>query len=193
MVICDSITVRKFSLQKIKTMASANISDFLSSFKGEVARSANFEVFIQGMNTAPFRCEATELPSRNFATVDQKTYGPVEAFPVQTFYDKIVLNFICSDDMSEKTFFDNWMDKISSSKGPTGSGANSVRFDFEYKDNYQKLITIKQFDVTGKMSYGVNLLHAFPVSINSLSLRWDNLNTIHKLPVTISYRYYSLI
>lgn len=171
-------------------MATANITDFISSFKGELARSANFEVFIQDMQIAPFRCEATELPSRNFATVDQKTYGPVEAFPVQTFFDKIILNFICSDNMIEKKFFDTWMNQISSMSGATGSG---VKFDFEYKDNYRKNITIKQFDVTGKMSYGVTLLEAFPVSINALSLRWDNANMIHKLPVTISYRYYNII
>lgn len=170
-------------------MATANISDFITSFRGELARSSNFEVFIEGMASAPFRCEATELPSRNIATVDQKTYGPVESFPVQTYYDKLMLNFICSDNMNEKKFFDSWMEQITST---TGSGGG-VRFDFAYKNSYRKTIEIKQFDVTGKFSYGVRLLEAFPVSINALSLRWDSQNNIHKLPVTISFRYYATI
>lgn len=168
-------------------MASANINNFIDSFKKELARPSNFEVFIEGMISAPFRCEASELPSRNFATVDQKTYGPVEVFPVQSFYDKIFLNFICSDDMTEKKFFDRWMEDISSVSGSNGG----VRFDFSYKNTYRKNIEIKQFDITGKFSYGVKLMEAFPVSVNALSLRWDAVNTVHKLPVTISYRYYT--
>ncbi len=168
-------------------MSSANINEFISSFRKELARPTNFEVIVGDMQNAPFRCEATELPSRNFATVDQKTYGPVEVFPVQTFYDKIMLNFICSDDMNEKRYFDDWMDKISSVYG-TNEG---VKFDFSYKDTYRRNIQIKQLDLTGNFSYGVTLLEAFPVSINSLSLRWDALNSVHKLPITISYRYYT--
>lgn len=168
-------------------MTTANISDFISSFRTELARPTNFEVFIFDMPVAPFRCESAELPSRNFATVDQKTYGPVEVFPVQSFYDKINLTFICSDDMNEKKYFDAWMEKISSAKGPTGSG---VRFDFEYKDSYQKDIEVKQFDITGKQSYAVKLINAFPVSTNALSLRWDAANSVHKLPITLAYRYF---
>ena len=168
-------------------MTTANISDFISSFKTELARPTNFEVFIFDMPNASFRCESTELPSRNFATVDQKTYGPVEVFPVQTFYDKINLTFICSDDMNEKKYFDSWMEKISSAKGPTGNG---VKFDFEYKDLYQKDIDIKQIKITGKESYTIRLINAFPISTNALSLRWDALNSVHKLPITIAFRYF---
>nr|QMP82980.1 MAG: hypothetical protein [Caudoviricetes sp.] len=177
---------------------AANISEFLSSFNKETARVANFEALVtippallgiypNGMNHLRFRCEATELPGRSFATADQKTYGPIEVFPVQNYYDKINLTFICSDDMQERKFFDQWMDYISISNGE-GAG---VRFDFEYKQNYETTIRINQHDITGKLSYSLNLLNVFPVAINPMPLSWDAQNAIQKIPVTFSYRYFT--
>jgi hypothetical protein len=177
---------------------AANISEFISSFNKETARVANFEALVvippaliglypNGMSELRFRCEATELPGRTFATVDQKTYGPIEVFPVQNYYDKINLTFICSDDMRERKFFDKWMDFISISNGE-GAG---VRFDFEYKDNYQTTIYVNQYDLTGNLSYSLALNRVFPVAINGMPLSWDAQNIIQKVPVTFAYRYFT--
>lgn len=180
---------------------AANISEFLSSFRNtEAARVANFEALIaippaligrfpNGMNDFRFRCEATELPGRSFATADQKTYGPIETFPVQNYYDKVNLTFICSDNMVERTFFDEWMNIISISTDPP-TASNGVRFDFEYKQNYETSVYINQHDITGKLSYSVLLLNVFPIAINPMPLSWDAQNAIQKMAVTLSFRYY---
>jgi hypothetical protein len=177
----------------------SNISNFISSFSKDTARVSNFESLVvippaligsypNGMNQLRFRCEATELPGRTFATVDQKTYGPIEVFPVQNYYDKITLTFICSDTMEERKFFDKWMDYISVSTG-TGAG---VKFDFEYKQNYETTIYVNQHDLTGKLSYSLALISVFPVAINPMGLSWDAQNAIQKVPVTFAYRYFML-
>jgi hypothetical protein len=171
----------------------ANISEFLNSFPKEVARPYNFTVNITGPIISPFdtrslsfRCEGSELPSRTFSLVEQKTYGPVQYFPVQNFYEKVNLTFICSDDMREKELFDSWMDIMSNAATNTPEG---VQFDFEYKDNYRGTVEIIQYDLAGKESYKARLFEAFPISVHPMKLDWAAANEVHKLMVTFAYRY----
>lgn len=173
----------------------ANISNFISKFPKEFARPYNFSVVITGINSIvsgvtseslSFRCEASELPSRTFSLVEQKTYGPVQYFPVQNFYEKVNLTFLCSDDMSEKIFFDSWMDQISNSTQGVNGG---VRFDFNYKNTYSTTVQIIQYDLTGNESFKVNLYEAYPISVHPMKLDWGASNEIHKLNVTFVYRY----
>jgi hypothetical protein len=206
---------------------AANINQFINSFRTEVARPCNFEVTIipntnllskitqfslSGLFSAftlsqsshlTMRCEGAELPSRTFALVDQKTYGPVELFPIQNSYDKVNFTFICSDNMVEKAFFDSWMDLISMSSdlnkvagavgGALGINFGGVNFDFEYKDNYEVPIIVTQFDLTGDPSYSAILQHAFPCSVNQLPLLWRDTDSYHRLVVTFAYRYFNTI
>lgn len=203
-------------------MARANINDFITSFKTDLARPCNFEVELippQSMlrrlsntdaaadsptwvtslaekvkNLSPLRCEKAEIPPRAFVLVEQKTYGPVEYYPIQNYYNKIPLTFICSGDMSERYFFDYWMELISSSyPSSTYYSSESVRFDFEYKNNYQIDIRIKQFGVDIKdVKYSAILVGAFPVEVYSLPLSWAQKDDYHKLDVVFAYRYFYL-
>lgn len=206
---------------------AANINDFIYSFKNEVARPCNFDITIipnvnlltkitslglggifAGFTMAKsshlsMRCEGAELPSRTFALVDQKTYGPVELHPIQNSYDKVNFTFICSDNMEEKIFFDSWMELICMSSdvmkaaGQIGSalGINTqgVNFDFEYKENYEVPIIVNQYDLTGHVSYRAVLQYAFPCSVNQLPLLWRDTDSYHRLVVTFAYRYFNTL
>lgn len=185
----------------------SNISTFLSSFKNtELSRPCNFEVFIpppaapmllpyysKVASNLPLRCETTELPGRTFAIFDQKTYGPVEAFPVQNAYDRINLVFMCSDTMEEKEFFDKWMEYISLSATTFANlplfGTNRLNFDFEYKDKYCVDIIITQKTLTNTDAYAVKLHRAFPLAVNPINLNWADTNSYNKIVVTFVYTY----
>ena len=79
---------------------AGSISEFKSSFVTDLARPSRFNVqipipltLIPFRNTArqlTFRCETTQLPSRTFATAEQK-FGsnPVEKYPYQSEYNEI--------------------------------------------------------------------------------------------------------
>jgi hypothetical protein len=127
-----------------------------------------------------FRCEAAQLPSRTFSTADQK-FGsnPLEKHAYHSNYNESELTFIVSDDMSEKIFFDAWMEYIN----PTAS------FDFNYRNDYISTITVTQYDVKDNPTYSVNLVDAFPISVNQLDLDWSN-DGHHKLVVVFAYRYW---
>jgi hypothetical protein len=169
---------------------AGSISNFAASFKTDLARPSRFDVqipvplpLIPFRNTSrnlSFRCEIAQLPSRTMATAEQK-FGanPIEKFPYHSTYNELDLTFIVSDDMSEKIFFDSWLEYIN----PTYS------FDFKYKSDYSTTIVINQYDVIGNKTYSINLVEAYPIAVNQLDLDWSSTEH-HKLTVVFAYTYW---
>lgn len=192
-----------------------NINAFINSFKKDLARPCNFEVEIsvpegfrnfnkdnpaynqfytmlspENLRNMRFKCEQAELPPRAMTLVQQKTYGPLDYYPIQNVYNKSTLTFIVGDEMSEKYFFDFWMDMICPTHPRYNEwGIPGVRFDFEYKNNYMLDLIIRQKNLKGKSSYAVVLSQAFPTEIYSLPLSWAQQNDYHRLNVIFTYRY----
>jgi hypothetical protein len=163
-----------------------NINEFKASFKVDPAKSSKFDVLIpvpltmvQYLNIGQklsFRCENAELPGRTLVTTEQKTYGPTEKHPYMTTYNDINLTFIVSDDMSEKQFFDAWMEIINP----------STNYNFKYRGDYVTTVTINQYDSVNQKSYSVDLIDAYPIAVNQLDLDWSSEAT-HKLVVVFAY------
>lgn len=167
----------------------STISEFKSSFRGDLARTNRFDVdipipltlipYVKTARTLKYRCEVANLPGKNLSTMDQKTYGPVEKFPYLTTYNDIDLTFIVDEDMSQKFLFDGWLNFIN----PTYN--NNMR----YKENYATTITINQYDTSNEKTYSVSLIDAYPISMNQLDLDWNG-DGYHKLSVTFAYTYW---
>ena len=165
------------------------ISNFLSTFRNDLARPNRFDVnipiplgliqYIKTSTPLQYRCDATNLPGRTIATTEQKTYGPIEKYPYLSTYNDIDLTFIVSGDMSEKIFFDAWLNYVN----PTQSN------NFRYKTDYAVTLSVNQYDQTNKLSYTVGLFDAYPISVNQLDLDWSN-DSYHKLTVTFAYTYW---
>jgi hypothetical protein len=114
------------------------------------------------------------------ATTEQKIgSNPVEKYPYLTTFNDIQLTFIVDDDMSQKVFFDAWLNFINP----------QYNYNFRYKGDYATVITVNQYDVTNQISYSCNLYDAYPVSIESLDLDWA-VDGYHKLRVTFAYTYW---
>jgi hypothetical protein len=168
---------------------AGNINDFKSSFKGDLARTSKFDVnipipltllpYVSSAKSLNYRCEATQLPGRTFGTLEQRTYGPVEKFPFMNTYNDIEMTFLLDDDMNQKVFLDAWFNYINP----------LYNYNYRYKSDYSTLMTVNQYDVTGALSYSVNLFDAYPVSMNQLDLDWAG-EGVHKLSVTFAYTYW---
>jgi hypothetical protein len=78
--------------------------------------------------------------------------------------------------MREKKLFDAWLNWINP----------SYSYDIKYKADYTAIIRINQYDVANKNTYSVDLMDAFPVAVNPLSLDWQS-DGYHKLTVTFAY------
>jgi hypothetical protein len=131
---------------------AGSIADFKASFNTDLARPNRFDVlipvplgliqYVRSTRQLTMRCESTELPGRTIATAPVKIYNVVENYPYQTTYGDISLTFIVDDNMSEKKFFDAWLDWIN----PSGGSMN-----MKYKTEYAVPITIYQYDLQNKI------------------------------------------
>ena len=169
---------------------AGSISTFKSSFTTDLARPSRFDVqfpiplaLFPYRNTSQqltLRCEAAQLPSRTLATTEQKIgANPVEKYPYMSNYNEASMTFIVSDDMSEKNFFDAWIELINP----------SYSYNLGYKDDFVSTITINQYDVTNHKSYSINLIDAYPIVVNQLDLNWSSTDA-HKLTVVFAYTYW---
>jgi hypothetical protein len=172
---------------------ASSISSFLSSFNKELSRPSKFDVFISlptvlsnnnslvlPKDGLSMRCETTNLPSRTFATAEQK-FGsnPIEKYPYQTTYNDIDMTFLVSGDMNEKDLFDAWQESI----------IPSSTFNPTYKNNYAVDIYIKQYDLRNILQYQIVLHEAYPIAVNQLDLDWSS-DSYHKLTVVFAYTYW---
>ena len=166
---------------------AGSITEFKSSFKNDLARPNRFEVdipvpltllpYIGTSRDLKYRCENANLPGRTLATMEQKTYGPIEKFPYLSTYNDIDLTFIVDGDMSQKVFFDAWLNYIN----PLFNN------NFRYKSDYSTDLRVTQFDSKNEATYSVDLYEAFPISINQMDLDWSQNDSYHKLTVTFAY------
>ena len=159
------------------------IKTFFNSFT-DVAKPSRFEVTIGpktynniSSSELILRCETAELPSRTYATAEQK-FGsnPVEKFPYQVQFNDLNLTFIVDDDMLAKYFFDGWLEAV----------IPSSNYNPNYKDSYSATINIRQYKNNDDFSYSVNLFEAYPTSVNQLDLDWSA-EGHHKLTVVFAY------
>ena len=168
---------------------AGNINEFKSSFTKDLARTNRFDVqipipltlipYVSSAKSLTYRCETAQLPGRTFATTEQKTYGPIEKYPYLNTYGDLDLTFIVDDDMNQKVFFDAWMNYIN----PLYN--NNMR----YKGDYSTTIVINQYNVSNELTYSVNLIDAYPISINQMDLNWGD-DGYHKISVTFAYTYW---
>jgi len=168
---------------------AGNINEFKSSFTKDLARTNRFDVqipipltlipYVSSAKNLTYRCETAQLPGRTFATTEQKTYGPIEKYPYLNTYGDLDLTFIVDDDMNQKVFFDAWMNYIN----PLYN--NNMR----YKGDYSTTIVINQYNVSNELTYSVNLIDAYPISINQMDLNWGD-DGYHKISVTFAYTYW---
>ena len=168
---------------------AGSINEFKSSFTKDLARSSRFDVninvplaIIPYLNSAKrlnYRCDSANLPGRTLGTTEQKTYGPIEKYPYMTTYNDMSLTFIVDDDMSQRVFFDAWLNYINP----------QYNNNFRYKNNYATIITINQYNVSNELTYSVNLYDAYPISMNQLDLNWSD-DGFHKISVDFAYTYW---
>jgi hypothetical protein len=163
-----------------------SVSRFMAENRIGFARSNRFYVQITsapGIEQLPrefaFMCESAEFPCRELTTVDTRVYGPVYKSPNLSAYNDVNFTVLCDYQMSEKRFFDAWVDYIN----PTSN------YNFAFRDDYVTDIAIFHLNESNDVTYGIRLKEAFPVSVGSLQASWGDDN-IHRLQVGITYRYW---
>ena len=127
------------------------------------------------------RCESISFPGRNLDTTpDTNIYGPTREIVNGFSFAEITGTFVCSSDMREKLFFETWQ----------SLAFNPQTWSLGYYDDYVGSIDIHQLDEQDNKRYGVQLVECFPKTIAEQSLGYGQNDTLHRINVTFSYRYW---
>ena len=127
------------------------------------------------------RCESISFPGRNLDTTpDTNIYGPTREIVNGFSFAEITGTFVWSSDMREKLFFETWQ----------RLAFNPQTWSLGYYDDYVGSIDIHQLDEQDNKRYGVQLVECFPKTIAEQSLGYGQNDTLHRINVTFSYRYW---
>jgi len=127
------------------------------------------------------RCEQISFPGRNLDTTpDTNIYGPTREIVSGFSFADVSATFVCSADMKEKLFFETWQ----------RLAFDPQTWSLGYYFDYVGAVDIIQLDEQNNKRYGVQLIEAFPKTISQQSLGYASNNTLHKINVTFSYRYW---
>jgi hypothetical protein len=175
-----------------------NVNTMVSSLnKSGVAKTSHFEVFIQGggdMSTErelSYRAETVDIPGRSISSLEHKfqNYGPINKVAYGSIYGDVTVQFIMSQDMREKEYFEIWQDKM------VGTGAfadGQPQFNTKYFDNYAGTVEIRQYGSHGNLHSIHTLNEAYPLIINPITMSWGEDNAA-RLGVTFAYRNYKCL
>lgn len=172
-----------------------NVQQFINSIgsQNEFAMSNKFEARIwipPVMNGTidskylAFRCDAAELPGVEITAIEFTHYGFKQKIPHHLNFAPLTLSFYVTSNMSERTFFDVWMDRMIGFN--TGLASYPLDTSGGGVNNFAR-IDLVQFDVLAYEQYIATVIDAFPISIAPMSLNWGGSDT-HRLQVTFAYK-----
>tara|TARA_R100001443_G_scaffold99307_1_gene106416 strand:- start:119 stop:655 length:537 start_codon:yes stop_codon:yes gene_type:complete len=165
----------------------SSIENFKNTFlKKGIARPTRYRVELTTSAGVElnFQPETVTLPSRSFVQIDDDLYGPVRKVPVARQYtDTVVLSFPVSDDQTERTFFEAWMDEI------VFEDNNFSRYSNGDKEVYGTM-TIETLSMSDKSSSKYVFEEVYPSSIFPVNLGQNITNDYMRLQVAMEYRRY---
>ena len=123
-------------------------------------------------------CEKSEIPGYQFQTDTQRIYGPQFKFPHMPEWQDVTMSFFVGADWQEKIFFEAWMYMV----------MDPISNNFNYRVEYGADIMINMYDETDTPQYLVTLISAYPISITSMPISYEDNNSVARLQVTFTYR-----
>ena len=173
-----------------------SLSNFQASVGTSVlARTNRFEVIITPpkinqkkdiSELSSLFCKVTNLPPLNLNVKSFKMYGPNHQRPISSDYggDGLSMTFHLDSSMSIKRYFDDWMEGI----------ITRDTYNVNYQTNYVTSILLRQLRQANTdkddVMYEIELLEAFPRSMNVVEFNNSAQNQTQRLTVVFAYRYW---
>ncbi len=124
-------------------------------------------------------CDSAQLPGRRIATTEKRTTHKAVKKPYSYMVDEATFTFLLTNDYYIKKYFDSWQDLIVS---------GDDKF-IGYKESYTTDVVIQQMSSGNDFipAYGVKLINAFPIAINSIELSNQSQNDVIKVTITLGF------
>ena len=168
---------------------SLSLASTGTSWLGVGARVYTMPSMTTIKDTFEFRCEKAELPGRTVATTDDSMSGTTLKLPYDMTYNDIQLSIICSTDMLERKFFEQWMDFIIKPGSPGGGGlAGTIAYYSDYAKG--NILKVSQLNDSGTEILTYTCYDVYPIALTPMNAMWEENNTYQRFGVTLCYRYH---
>lgn len=161
-----------------------DISDFVGELGTGIARKSRYQVEIYGPRAdraLNMRCESISFPGQNVRSVpDTLRFGPAREHGQGMTYGPFSATFICSPDMREKTFFEEWQSGI----------INLNTWEPKYYDTYKGYLIITQLDERNNPTYTINVEEAYPKTIMPQDVGHAQGNAYQTIGIEFTYRFW---
>ena len=151
------------------------------------------------------RCEAAQLPGMQFATIDGPSrlgYGPIESTPYGVTFEDMSLTFLVDSKSDVHRFFYDWVNSIVNFNnqgaitpvGYNGPVAGMRTYEVGYKTDFSTNIEVTMYSgkkgpnqSTETKVLTAKAYNAFPKSLPSVDLAWEQQDGVVKLTIPFSY------
>lgn len=170
---------------KIENMIS-NIMDngFLTSnrYVAEIQLPKILNDQSSSLPNLQIRCSSVVLPGRNISTVAYRIYGPTRQMPYEALYTgEVTLTYMLSRDMSERIFFEKWMDAV----------VNNNDYKLGFYDDFVGNMAIHVLDRSDQWSYTSLVEEVFPKIVGDITMANDRENEYMTQEITLAFRKYT--
>ena len=174
--------------QKIQSQVSPTLKATFNNFvtgeevtsvrSGEAAGAMGAGGGSNFMRNISMYCESIQMPGQNIRSVeDPLRYGPQREQAQGVTYGSVNARFICSRDLREKRFFEEWQDLI----------FNNKTWEMKFYKDYIGGIKIYQEDKRNRTTYCAELFEVFPKVLQQQELGWNMNDTYQTISVELMF------
>tara|TARA_B100000287_G_scaffold272783_1_gene256943 strand:- start:8559 stop:9149 length:591 start_codon:yes stop_codon:yes gene_type:complete len=171
----------------------ADIDQFIRNFSFAGARPSLYEVLIinvpdvfESSEQMIYLCKSAMLPASTIGNIPIPFMGRQVKLPGVRTYEDFTLGFYNDEDFAIRHAFEKWMHKMAKFKSVYGSnvkiGDEGIATD----------VWVSQMTKDGQYAREYRFVKAFPVSVSSIELGYDQGETIEEFTVQFAYQYFDI-
>jgi len=164
--------------------AEGNIRSFAKGFvrgtkyRVRIGQTKASIVGFDNIHDINFSCSNASMPGKALSTIEVRNgKSRKEKLPYEASYDDFRLTFQVSEDMKERTVFENWMRYI----------YNEQTNNFAYPNDYYAHIEVIQLDINMNGVKTAKMLEAYPTNLGAITRAYDADNAIETFEVQFAY------
>ena len=175
-----------------------NITEFQGSLNRDgIQKASLYEARITSpilggdMRSLSMRATSAELPGRTISTTEYRVYGPIRKIPYASTYTDTRIEFLCTEGMKEKIFFEKWQDLMLNTRSHQPGASDSSKYSVGYYNDFKGSITLTNYNEMGDPTIEHKFLEAYPLGIAPLAVSWDS-GELLRLSVTFAFHDYEV-
>lgn len=116
------------------------------------------------MENMNIMCRSVNMPGKQILSLDRAVSGTFQKIAYGFAAEDITLQFTATADLSIKGYFQHWQNQA------FDMSDNGKRYPRpKYKSNYVHDVKIYQLDKNGDRGYGIELVDAYPTTVNAIN------------------------